>query len=425
MNAPLRRGVCPGLSMPLQTGDGLLLRMRPLGPVSVAAFDKLCTLAAAHGNGIIEITARGSIQVRGLSTVSAPRFAADVAALGIAAEDGVPILISPLAGLAEELVDLAANAADLRRALLHRALAARLSPKVSVVLDGAGALDLDTLTADVRLRAARWHDDAVLQVSVGGYAASATPLGSVAVADGVETAVRLLDVLVKRGRDARARDILAGEGAGSFHAAVADLLLRDAAPQLESPRGDALGPLALRDGSFAYGIGFAFGHADASSLHGLIQIADAAGAGALVAAPSRILIAVGLSSQHAASEFAAQAERLGFIVRADDPRRRVIACAGAPLCASGHIATRALAPLIAEVAEPLQGTLATIHLSGCAKGCAHPKKAALTIVGSPAGCELVADGSARDVPFAVVAAEDLPPAIARHVRELKREARHV
>jgi len=425
MNAPLRRGVCPGLSMPLQTGDGLLLRMRPLGPVAVAAFDKLCTLAAAYGNGIIEITARGSIQVRGLSTVSAPRFAADVAALGIAAEDGVPILISPLAGLAEELVDLAANAADLRRALLHRALAARLSPKVSVVLDGAGALDLDTLTADVRLRAVRWHDEAVLQVSVGGCAASAAPLGSVAVADGVETAVRLLDVLVKRGRDGRARDILAGEGAGSFHAAVADLLLRDAAPQLESPRGDALGPLALRNGSFAYGIGFAFGHADASSLHGLIQIADAAGAGALVAAPSRILIAVGLSSQHAASEFAAQAAGLGFIVSADDPRRRVIACAGAPLCASGHIATRTLAPLIAEVAAPLHGKLATIHLSGCAKGCAHPRKAALTIVGSPAGCELVADGSARDAPFAVVANEDLPAVVAKYARTLSREAHHV
>jgi precorrin-3B synthase len=237
--------------------------------------------------------------------------------------------------------------------------------------------------------------------------------------------VRLLDVLVKRGRDGRARDILAGEGAGSFHAAVADLLLRDAAPQLESPRGDALGPLALRNGSFAYGIGFAFGHADASSLHGLIQIADAAGAGALVAAPSRILIAVGLSSQHAASEFAAQAAGLGFIVSADDPRRRVIACAGAPLCASGHIATRTLAPLIAEVAAPLHGKLATIHLSGCAKGCAHPRKAALTIVGSPAGCELVADGSARDAPFAVVANEDLPAVVAKYARTLSREAHHV
>jgi len=74
---------------------------------------------------------------------------------------------------------------------------------------------------------------------------------------------------------------------------------------------------------------------------------------------------------------------------------------------------------------PLQGKPETIHLSGCAKGCAHPKKATLTIVGSPAGCELVADGSARDAPIAVVAPEQLPAAIVKFARALQREARHV
>lgn len=425
MNAPLRRGVCPGLSAPLSTGDGLLVRMRPIGGIGLAAFDRLCTLAAAHGNGIIEITARGSIQVRGLSAASAPRFAAEVAALNIAAEDGVPILINPLAGLAEELVDLTASAADLRRALADRALAARLSPKISVVLDGGGVVGLDALAADVRLRAIRWQDDVVLEIGVGGDAASAVPLGYVATADGAETAVRLLDALANRGRSARARDILVAEGVAPFRSAVADLLLRNVTPQIEASRSDALGVHGLRNGSSAYGIGLAFGHADAAALRGLIEVADRAGTSALIPAPSRILIAVGLSSAHAASEFAAQAERFGFIVRADDPRRSVIACAGAPLCASGRIATRALAPVVAEASAPLHGQLATIHLSGCTKGCAHPKSAALTIVGSRAGCELVADGAARDAPFAVVAAEELPAAVAKYARALQREARHV
>jgi len=424
MNAPLRRGVCPGLSAPLPTGDGLLVRMRPLGPVPLAAFDKLCTLAAAHGNGIIETTARGSVQVRGLSAASASRFAAEVAALGIAAEDGIPILMNPLAGLVEEIVDLTANAADLRRALADRMPAARLSPKISVVLDGGGALSLDTLTADVRLRAVRYQDGAVLRVALGGDAASAVPLGYAAVADGIDVAMRLFEVLANRRPNARARDVLMADGIGLFHAAVADLLLCNVAPQIEVGRTDALGVHGLRDGSLAYGIGFAFGHADASSLRALIEAAGRAGASALVPAPNRILIAVGLASSHVVSEFAAEAERLGFVVRADDRRRRVIACAGAPFCASGHLATRALAPLVAAAIAPLHGDLATIHLSGCAKGCAHPKKAALTIVGSPGGCGLVADGSARDTPFAVVATEKLPAAILKYTRAEKREARH-
>lgn len=425
MNAPLRRGVCPGLSAPLPTGDGLLVRMRPIGPVPLAAFDKLCSLAAAHGNGIIEITARGSVQVRGLSPASAPRFAAEVAALGIAAEDGIPIVMNPLAGLVEEIVDLTANAADLRRALADRVPAARPSPKISVVLDGGGALDLDPLTADVRVRAVRCQDGAMLQVSVGGDAASAVPLGCVAIADGAETAVRLLDLLAKRGPKARSRDVLIVEGIGPLHAAVADLLLRRNVTSQIARRTDALGIHGLRHGSSAYGIGLAFGHADASSLRALIDVAGRAGANALVPAPSRILIAVGLSSSHAASEFAARAEWLGFIVRGDDPRRRVVACAGAPFCASGHLATRALAPLVAAAIAPLGSDLATIHLSGCAKGCAHPKKAALTIVGSPEGCQLVADGSTHGTPFAVVATEKLPAAILKYERAEKREARHV
>ena len=422
MNAPLRRGVCPGLSAPLQTGDGFLVRMRPIGGIALAAFDGLCALAVTHGNGIVEVTARGSIQVRGLSALSAPRFAAEVAALGMAAEDGVPILIDPLAGLAEEIADLSASAADLRRALAHRALAARLSPKISVVLDGSSTIGLDALTADVRLRAMRWQNDAVLQVSVGGDTASAAPLGFVAVADGVEAALRLLEMLANRGRGARARDILTAEGVGSFHSAVADLPLRNVTPQIEPPTAELFGAHDLRDGSSAYGIGLAFGHTDASSLRALIKVAERAGAGALVPAPGRVLIAIGLSSSYAASEFAAEAGRLGFIVRANDPRRRVIACAGAPFCTSGHITTRAIAPLVAEAVTLLRGA---IHLSGCAKGCAHPKKAALTIVGSPAGCGLIGDGATRDAPFAVVATEELPAAIMKYARAQKREARHV
>ena len=72
---PHRRGACPGLSAPMPTGDGLLVRLRPIGTVSLAAFKALCAAARQYGNGVVEITARGSIQVRGLSAASAPHFA--------------------------------------------------------------------------------------------------------------------------------------------------------------------------------------------------------------------------------------------------------------------------------------------------------------------------------------------------------------
>jgi len=148
------RGACPGLSAPMPTGDGLLVRLLPIGTISLDAFTVLGAAARAHGNGVIEITARGSIQIRGLSAASAPRFADAVAELKIAAGDGVPVLSNPLAGLdPEEILDAARLAADLRSALAGTSVAANLAPKVSVAIDGGGALGLDGLAADVRLAA--------------------------------------------------------------------------------------------------------------------------------------------------------------------------------------------------------------------------------------------------------------------------------
>ena len=38
MKAPHRRGACPGLSAPMPTGDGLLVRLMPTAPVPLDAF---------------------------------------------------------------------------------------------------------------------------------------------------------------------------------------------------------------------------------------------------------------------------------------------------------------------------------------------------------------------------------------------------
>jgi len=118
-------------------------------------------------------------------------------------------------------------------------------------------------------------------------------------------------------------------------------------------------------------------------------------------------------------------KRSAFIVRADDPRRHVIACAGAPICASADIAARALAPQIAAAAAPhLDGSF-KIHISGCAKGCAHPAPAALTVVGTPAGCALISNGSTRERAVATIATNELPAAIAEIARGIKHEDDHV
>jgi len=407
----------------MPTGDGLLARLSTTDTIPLAAFAALCKAARIYGNGVVEVTSRGSLQVRGLSEASASRFADAIAALVISAEDGVPVLCNALAGLdAGEIFDSTPFAKHLRQRIAQGALATRLSPKVSIVIDDGGAIGLDAVAADIRLRAERRHGDVALDVSVGGNDSHASKLGSIAPSYGVEAAIGLLDVIARHGHEARARDVLATEGAKAFHAAFKKAVLAPLDSRLRgNERTTPIDTFPLRDGTLAIGVGLAFGHADSDALERLVDAADAAGAIGLRTAPGRTVLTIGVAPDSAAA-FVPRAESLGFITRADDPRRRVIACAGAPICASAHIASRALAPAIAADAADLDGT---IHISGCAKGCAHAAAAALTIVGTAEGCAMIANGSVRAAPFAVVPENELRVAIRDQVREHRQEAAHV
>jgi precorrin-3B synthase len=82
----------------------------------------------------------------------------------------------------------------------------------------------------------------------------------------------------------------------------------------------------------------------------------------------------------------------GLVTRADDPLLRVIACTGAPACPEARVETRALAASLApHIPEDT-----TLHVSGCAKGCAHPGPSEVTLVGTLNGYDLVRHGSPRD-----------------------------
>lgn len=178
------------------------------------------------------------------------------------------------------------------------------------------------------------------------------------------------------------------------------------------PRAEPIGKHALQDHTVALGVGLAFGHTKGRALAQMIEAARSAGACALRTAPARAVLFIGVS-RDTADALAANADRLGFITRPNDPRRHVAACAGAPICASAEIPARGLAPRITAAAAPLLDGSLTLHLSGCRKGCAHPAGSALTIVGSERGCELVIDGTSRGETHAVVAINELADALAR------------
>jgi precorrin-3B synthase len=401
--APMRRGACPGLSRPMATGDGLLARLTPAGStIALTAFAGLCAAAQKHGNGIIEITSRGSIQLRGLRAESAALFAAELASLGIAGGDGVAAIADPLSGLGRhQCFDAAALAVATRNALAVAPFTARLSAKVSVAIDGGGPLHLDALAADIRLRAI---SEAHAHVALGGPAAAAVPLGAVALNRAVECIIRLFETLAATAPQSRMRDAIKDDGLHAFHSAVAGLVVDFPLPATRRA-ADPIGVHRLSSGGNAVGLGLPFGHSDSQALSQLIAAAGQAGASGVRTAPGRALLLVGVPPGMT-RKLIIEAAVLGFIADPADPRRRVVACAGAPICASGQIAARALAPAVAEAA----GALApgdVIHLSGCGKGCAHPAPAPLAVFGRDGRCDLLVDGALSDS----VTPEALPAAI--------------
>lgn len=414
MSARFRRGTCPGLSEPMLTGDGLLVRLTTTGAtIACEAFAALCAAARGHGNGVVEITSRGSIQIRGLSENSAQRFAAAVATIDMQISGGVPVLCDPLAGLdAGEVLDACSIAAKMRDAIAGMAVAGALGPKVSVAVDGGGALHLDAIAADVRFCAATAGGGQVLfDVGVGGDAATATPIGCVEPEQVATAALLLLELIAARGHEARAREIAIAEGPIVFRRVLGNILL-DRRPPTVRPRADPVGIHPLRDGRVAVGFGLAFGHADSIALESLALAGRQAGAASVRTAPDRTLLLIGVAPERVL-RLADVAGQLGFVVRADDPRRRVMACAGAPICASAEIPARAIAPNLASIVAMAMDGGVTAHISGCAKGCACPRSLPLTIVGIDGRCGIVMNGSARDQPIAIVTLEALPRVLLR------------
>ena len=448
MSAPSPRGACPGLSAPMPTGDGLLVRLAPTEALPVDAFAGLCTSARRHGNGIMEVTARGGLQVRGLTPRSAPPFADEVSRLGIAASDGVPILTNSLPDHPGAVIDAGPLAAELRRALAKVPLA--LAPKVSVVIDGGSPLHLDALTADIKLRVSgpREAPQWLLAVQArratappppergrvgegvagnghgtGGNAADPHPnpppeegggspaeqggggiawLGAVAPERASDVVLSLLREIAALGPQARAGDLLRSR---SIDALRQEFRIARVPAPVRRPPAQMIGPHRLRDASLAICIALPFGHAEADTLAELARRAALHGVREFRPAPDRVLMLIGVSPARAL-DLATVAAELGFIVDADDSRRRIAACPGAPACASGFIAARQLAAALAPRLAGLPDGIA-IHISGCAKGCAHPGTAALTVVGDLRGCGIVRNGTARATPSYHVAPAEL------------------
>jgi precorrin-3B synthase len=388
VSAITTRGWCPNLFAPMPTGDGWLARIRPpRATLSFHAARTLAEAAARFGNGIISVTNRGNLQVRGLAGGSIASFADVIVAAGLADADPVTeqrraVIFPPLAD-----DEAAAVAIAIEEMLSRDPRLAALPEKFCVAIDAAEVLPLGDTGAD-------------LTVICAGRAGRILPRGSALaieaphdeVAEAVlRLALTFLELAPQCTPPARRMvDLISTIGAGTLFAAAG---LAAAVPATLAVPMRTVGWLACATrplGSF--NIGLPFGTITASTLLSVVDVARQYGDATLHTTPWRAFLLPAIAECDVPALQAA-AERLGLVVDPADPRRAIIACTGRPGCAAAsvdlHTDVTLLLPL--AVAGP-------VHLSGCAKGCALPHAAPITLVGDSGRYGIVRNGRARDAP---------------------------
>jgi precorrin-3B synthase len=397
---PYRKGWCPGALKPMETGDGLLARVRaPRGRLSLDQAAALADAAIACGNGAIGLTARANLHLRGLSEATLPDLHARLENAGLIDADPEierlrNIVASPLDDLdPEALLDLGPSVDALEKRLAEDEALRQLPAKFSFVFDALGRFPLGDVEADIRCEALH---DGTLAVFLAGADALAAQCAPAEIGDVAARLGRAFLALAGEGEAAprRMRALVERTGASVVFAEAHCETMPSARSQRRAVLREILGVRTF-GATVVVGAAAPFGEIDAVRFEALIERALALGASGLRLTPWRAFLLAGLNRRGAKSLVDSMTE-LGFIVGAEDPRLRIAACPGAPACMHGHRSVRDDATRWAAVLPKGDGVI--LHVSGCAKGCARPAATAATLTATATGYDLILGARAGDPP---------------------------
>lgn len=366
MSAPQVKGWCPGAFRPMMSGDGLVVRVRPpLGEVSADQATGLADLAERHGSGVIEATARANLQLRGVTEAAYPALMRDLRALALLgdadSEARRNLVLDPFHAPGTQLI-----ARELLGGLSSDEFSA-LPGKFGFVIDPGTPRRLAGISGDIRIEGAA--EGMILRAD--GCASGRL------VADAEEAVALALDLarwfLSSGGVGVDGRGRMARHLDGGH--ALPDALTGDVKPIAAAPEPQP-GPQGT-----GVCVAAGFGQFTADALRTLTACGDV-----IRVTPYRMLYlpTVRILPDHP-----------DLILDPQDPLRRVQACTGMLGCPQATVTTRDLARRLA----PRIPDGHHWHVSGCAKGCACPRLADLTLVGRDGAFDLVKQGTPWDDPI--------------------------
>ncbi|MYR05599.1 precorrin-3B synthase [Gordonia sp. SID5947] len=378
MTEPARRDAadrCPGVFSTHAAADGAVARVRlPGGRIRPDQLELLAQAAAAHGDGYLELTARGNVQLRGLTDVDAVADA--VVAAGLApssAHDKVRnIEVSPLTGRIGGVADVR-PLADLLDERLQTADASSISGRFLFGLDD-GRGDIARRQPDVCavVRSVDASAEVVADVLVGGV-----PVGSARGDDAVVTellavAEDLGDISVGAWRVA---DLTDAERMDLTTRARTRLATVVGGPDPMPPE-PIVGWFGQDDGAVLLGAVVELGRLPARLAEFVAAVAVP-----IVVTPDREILICDLDEGVAETVVRVLAP-MGLIFDAASPWAAVSCCVGAPGCAKSSAPVRD--DLLARVrgGEPVAERE---HWVGCGRRCGSPSGPHRSVEATPDG----------------------------------------
>jgi precorrin-3B synthase len=383
---------CPGALRLVEAADGYLARVRlPGGFVTGERLRVLADLAVELGDGRVELTSRGNVQLRALAADAAEPLTAALTRAGLLPSldhDRVRnVLASPLAGLDGRGSgrDLAAIVAALDAELCAQPRLTELSGRFLFAIDD-GRGDVAALGADVV--AVVQADGAV----VNGLAVNADAAFADVVAVMLACAEAFLDERGAAGSTAWRIADLPG-GTGPVREAVAERFGLAPGPELPRPVAGTR-PVGLVRCPVDVGGGVEPRSVTSADLDSAVLLAPLGRltaaqvtwlAGRAAGRPARVTPwrSVVLPGQPDADQALREAAGLGFGVDESSPWLRVTACAGRPGCAS------ALADVQADAAGfGARWPERIVHVSGCGRHCGRPAATEIDVTATSEGYQI-------------------------------------
>lgn len=361
-STPIVQGWCPGAHKPMMSGDGLVVRVRPFrATLSRDQVYALCDLSREFGNGTLDLTTRANLQIRGVDEADHPKLLQSLNDLGLLDAD------PSVEGHRNILMAPDWQKGDLTDRLYSALLTAlptlpNLPEKMGYALDTGAQGRLAAGSADFRFEL----DDTGHLILRADGAPAGRRVDETMVIDAL---TELIAWFVDTG----------GKGAGRMARHLKSVTMpdtwQDAAPRAQGP---AFEPGNTDDGLI---LGAPFGSIRSDDLETLITNAGITEMRLML---DRLFWLRG----------ARPAAIKGFVTTPGSPLLNTHACPGAPYCPQATVETR-------ELAERLAGqTTGTLHVSGCAKGCALPRRAEFTLVGRDHRFDLVRNGTPWEKPAA-------------------------